>query len=348
MVERTKRDQFIFLILLSSVLVVMMLFATSVGAVKIPLLEIVNLIKGLFFGRPASGSALGRSDYWTIIFQIRLARVILAALVGASLSVSGVVYQGIFKNPMADPYIIGVSSGAALGATIAALLVKEHSYLGFSLISLFAFIFATLAVFMIYKMAKTSKRLPVETLLLAGIALGALFHALTSFIMVLASNDLHFIIFWLMGGFSSKSWDHVLVMLPFILLSLPFIYFHARELNLLLLGEERAEQLGVEVERVKRSLIIASSLLTAAAVSVGGIIGFVGLIVPHSVRLICGPDHKMLILASAVLGATFLVFSDLLARLIIAPSEVPLGIITALFGAPFFIGLLRRKLGGIT
>ncbi|MDI6799125.1 MAG: iron chelate uptake ABC transporter family permease subunit [Actinomycetota bacterium] len=320
--------------------------AASIGAVRIPLGELIGLLKGLISPQATLKTPYG-TDYATIFFKIRLVRISLAVLVGASLSVSGVVYQGIFKNPMADPYIIGVSSGAALGATIAALLVRSGSIFGFSIMASFAFIFATLAVFVIYKMAERSGRIPVETLLLAGIALGALFHALTSFIMVIGSRDLHLIIYWLMGGFSSKGWDHVLVLLPFILVGLPFIYFNSRELNLLLLGEERAGQLGIEVERVKRGLIIASSLLTAAAVSVGGIIGFVGLIVPHSVRLLTGPDHKILIPASALVGAIFLVLSDLLARVVIAPTEMPLGIITALFGAPFFVYLLRKRRGVI-
>ncbi len=342
--NRIKKEEMILISLLTLALIASIIVATMVGAVKIPLGFFVSLI-GATFNGSGSPTLSGGPDYATIILKIRLARVFLALLVGAALSVSGVVYQGIFKNPMADPYVIGVSSGAALGATIAALLIKNQSFWGFSFITLFAFAFGVLAVFIVYRISKGSGRVSVETLLLAGVALGALFHAMTSFIMVFASRDLHFIIFWLMGGFSSKGWDHVLMLAFFSSLTLPYIYLHAFQLDLFLLGEERASQLGVDVERTKRSLIIAACLLSAAAVSASGIIGFVGLIVPHMLRLIVGPDHKMLILASALFGAVFLILCDLLARTVMAPTEVPLGIITALFGAPFFIYLLKRRKG---
>jgi len=324
-----------------------MLLAASMGAVSIPITTTLKIIASKVFGtKPAlDGNML--SIYETILFKVRFARIVLAVLVGVALSVSGVVYQGIFKNPMADPYIIGVSSGAALGATVAAILFKGLGVLGFTLVPVLAFIGATLTVFFVYNLARTGTKVPVATLLLAGVAIGALLQALTSFVMIMGTKDLHFVIFWLMGGFSSKNWDHVMVMLPFLILGLPLIFYYSRDLNLLLLGEERARQLGIEAEKIKKILIVVASLLAASAVAVSGIVGFVGLIVPHIIRLITGPDHRILIPCSALFGASFVVFSDLLARTLMAPTEIPLGVITALFGAPFFIYLLKRSKKGL-
>ncbi|HDP70060.1 MAG TPA: iron ABC transporter permease [Actinobacteria bacterium] len=334
---------FILLILLGGV----MLLAASMGAVSIPLTATLRIVASKIFDIRISLDEGTINTYETILFKVRFARVVLAVFVGIALSVSGVVYQGIFKNPMADPYIIGVSSGAALGATIAAIIFKGLGVLGFSLVPVFAFIGATTTVFFVYNLARTGTKVPVATLLLAGVAIGALLHAATSFVMVFGTKDLHFIIFWLMGGFSSKNWDHVMVMLPFLVVGLPLIFYFSRDLNLLLLGEERAQQLGIEAERIKKILIVVASLLAASAVAVSGIIGFVGLIVPHMVRLVTGPDHRFLIPCSALFGASFVVFSDLLARTLMAPTEIPLGVITALFGAPFFIYLLKRSKRGL-
>ncbi len=324
-----------------------MLLAASMGAVPIPIATTLKIIASKVFGTKPALDVNTLNIYETILFKVRFARIVLAVLVGVALSVSGVVYQGIFKNPMADPYIIGVSSGAALGATVAAIVFKGLGVFGFTLVPVLAFIGATLTVFFVYNLARTGTKVPVATLLLAGVAIGALLQALTSFVMILGTKDLHFVIFWLMGGFSSKNWDHVMVMLPFLILGLPLIFYYSRDLNLLLLGEERARQLGIEAEKIKKVLIIVASLLAASAVAVSGIVGFVGLIVPHIIRLITGPDHRILIPCSALFGASFVVFSDLLARTLMAPTEIPLGVITALFGAPFFIYLLKRSKRGL-
>ncbi|MDI6892850.1 MAG: iron chelate uptake ABC transporter family permease subunit [Actinomycetota bacterium] len=339
---RTRRKEIGYMAFLLILLGGAIVLAASRGAVSIPPATTLRIILSKIFNSNPSFGDHFPETYEVILFKVRFPRVVLAALVGIALATSGVVFQGIFKNPMADPYIIGVSSGAALGATLAAIVFKGFGLFGFSLIPLLAFIGAVLTSFAVYNLARVGTRVPVSTLLLSGIAIGAFLHALTSFVMVFGTKDLHFIIFWLMGGFSAKNWDHVRIMTPFLLIGLPLVFYYSRDLNVLLLGEERAQQLGIEVERLKKLLIAAASLLAAAAVAVSGIVGFVGLIIPHIVRLVTGPNHKILIPCSALFGASFVVFADLLARTIMPPLEIPVGIITALFGAPFFVYLLKK------
>ena len=277
----------------------------------------------------------------TIILQIRLPRIILGVLVGAALGVAGTTMQGLFKNPMADPYIIGISSGAALGAIFT--IVFGLSIFGMYTIPLMAFMGAAAAIFLVYNIASVRGKLPVSTLLLAGIAMTLFLSAIISLLMYTAGEKLHGIVFWLMGGLWGRNWNHVMMAFPFILLGTTVIYIFARDLNVMLLGEEPAQHLGIEVETLKKIMILSTSLITAAAVSVSGIIGFVGLIIPHVMRILVGPDHRILLPSSALVGGIFLVWTDTLARTIIAPTEIPVGIITALFGAPFFIYLLRTR-----
>lgn len=279
----------------------------------------------------------------SILLQIRLPRIFLAAVVGASLAVAGVIFQGLFRNPMADPYVIGVSSGAALGAVIAMLTGAGLSFLGFGAVPLFAFTGGLVTILLVYSMARVGGSIPVMNLLLAGIVIGAFLSALVSLLTYFAGEQLHRIIFWLMGGFSGASWLRVKAMIPYVFIGYGSVYLFSKELNVLLLGEETAQHLGVEVEKVKKILLAGASLLVAAAVSTGGIIGFIGLMVPHFVRLVAGPDHRFLLPASALLGAVALVAADTLARTVIAPSELPVGIITALIGAPMFIYLLKKR-----
>ncbi|GBC75325.1 Hemin transport system permease protein HmuU [archaeon HR06] len=278
-----------------------------------------------------------------IISEVRLPRVIASALVGMALASAGVVYQGIFRNPMADPYVIGSSSGASLGASLAIFLL--YNFFGVLSIPFFAFLGSFLAVMLVYRIARVGFRVPVTTLLLAGIALSIFLSALVSLILTLAKEELRAIIFWLLGGFGTVDWKSVLSILPFTFLGFTFILYYARELNLIITGEESAEHLGVNVELVKKRLIITSSLLTASAVSISGLIGFVGLIIPHIMRILIGPDHRILIPSSALGGAIFLILADSIARIILLPAELPVGIITALAGGPFFIYLLKRKKG---
>jgi iron complex transport system permease protein len=277
----------------------------------------------------------------TIIFHIRLPRIILGAFVGAALGVAGATMQALFKNPMADPYIIGISSGAALGATFA--IVFGLGTLGLYTIPLMAFIGATAAIFLVYNIASIGGKLPVGTLLLAGIAVSLFLSAITSFMMYTSGEKLHGIVFWLMGGLWGRSWEHVWMAVPWICLGSAIIYIFARDMNVMLLGEEPAQHLGIEVETLKKIMMVSASLIAAAAVAVSGIIGFVGLIIPHMVRILVGPDHRILLPASALVGGIFLVWTDTLARTVVSPTEIPVGIITALFGGPFFIYLLRKR-----
>lgn len=277
----------------------------------------------------------------TIISNIRLPRILLSFLVGYGLSVVGAAFQGMLKNPMADPFIIGTSSGAALGAALAILLKLNNAFLGIGYVSIFAFLGALLATFIVYNLAKVNSRVPVTTLLLAGIATGQFFTAMMSFIMVISSKDITSIVFWTMGSFSSRGWNHVKIAFLPIIIGTIILFVFAKDLNLLLLGEDAAENMGVEVEKTKKVILVTSAFITAFAVSVSGIIGFVGLIIPHITRMVISPDNRILMPASGLVGGIFLVLVDTFARTVIAPTEVPVGIITALAGGPFFIYLLK-------
>ncbi|SDK15806.1 FecCD family ABC transporter permease [Methanoculleus thermophilus] len=281
------------------------------------------------------GSLFSSDSAWMILWEIRLPRVIAAALVGCALAVAGTAMQGLFRNPMADPYIIGTSSGGALGATIAIVLFAGTGR------PVLAFIGAMVATFTVYFVARKGGKIPIETLLLSGVALSTLLSALLSFLMYTAGQSLHQIMFWLMGGFWNISWNDVFAALP-ILIGVAGIYLFARDLNILALNEEDATHLGVNVERVKRILLALSAFLAGIAVSIAGSIGFVGLITPHVMRLIVGPDHRVLFPAAALAGAILLVWADTLTRTF--TSDMPVGIITACFGAPFFIYLLRSRM----
>lgn len=317
------------------------ILATTLGAAHISPFTVLKilfaklpLIKNLITPSWTIGEA-------TIILQIRLPRIILGVLVGAALSIAGTTMQGLFKNPMADPYIVGISSGAALGAI--STIVFGLTIFGMYTIPLMAFIGAAAAIFLVYNIASVRRKLPVSTLLLAGIAVTLFLSAIISLMMYISGEKLHGIVFWLMGGLWGRNWNHVMMAFPFIFLGAIIIYIFARDLNVMLLGEEPAQHLGIEVETLKKIIILSTSLITAAAVSVSGIIGFVGLIIPHAMRILIGPDHRILLPSSALVGGIFLVWADTLARTIISPIELPVGIITALFGAPFFIYLLRTR-----
>lgn len=281
--------------------------------------------------------------YRDILIQIRIPRVLLAAAVGSSLAVSGAVFQGLFRNPMADPYVIGISSGAALGAVFAMLSGFSLTLGGFGAVPLFAFFGGIATITLVYSMARVGQAVPVMTLLLAGIAVSAFLSAIVSLLTYFAGEKLHMVVFWMMGGLGGATWQQVKIMLPYALVGYICVSLFSRELNAMLLGEETASNLGVDTEKVKKILLVGASLLVAAAVSTSGIIGFVGLVVPHFIRLVAGPDHRFLLPASAVLGGTLLIATDMLARVIIAPTELPVGIITALLGAPMFIYLLKKR-----
>ena len=305
-------------------------FATTVSVIlsRIPFLDIPETWAG---------------NIETIIMNIRMPRVILAGVSGAALAVAGATYQGLFRNPLADPYLVGVSQGAALGAVIGFLIPIGSEFWSLNIVSLFAFIGGLGAVFLVYSLGKVGKSLPMTTLILAGVALGAFLSAITSYLLITSDESLHGISSWLMGGFSAPEWGQVRVAVPIITLGALFICLFGRSLNVMQLDEDQAQQLGINVEMTKRILLVVATLVTAAAVCFGGIIGFVGIIIPHAVRLLWGPDFRFLLPLSIVLGSIFLILADLLARTILSPTEIPLGIVTAFFGAPFFIYLLRRK-----
>jgi len=315
--------------------------AASLGAVAISFGEVA----GMLFAR-LPGVTIARS--WSdqaeaIILQIRLPRVVTAAVVGGALAAAGAVFQGLLRNPMADPYIIGTSGGAALGATIALLLPIHMVWFGFTLVPLAAFAGALVTVLVVYNIARVGPRTPVTTLLLAGFAFSSMLAAVMSFLMLISGYTLRRVVLWTMGGVTASSWPQLRIVAPLILAGVVAAYSLANDLNAFLLGEEQAAYLGVNVERRKLILLMLGSLLTGAAVSVSGLVGFIGLVVPHVARLIFGPDHRLLLPASTLMGSIFLVLADLLARLLLAPAEIPVGIITAMIGAPFFIYLLRRS-----
>jgi iron complex transport system permease protein len=282
------------------------------------------------------------SAFETILLQIRLPRVALVALTGAALASSGAAYQGLFRNPLADPYLIGVASGAGLGAIIVIGLRVTHPFVGALLVPAGAFVGALLTVALVYGLARVGRSTPVTTLLLAGVAVGTLATACATFLLLRLSQQAVRVLSFLLGGYGGAGWESVVAIAPFTILGCGLLYLYARPLNLLLFDAEQARQLGVDVERVTLVVVVAATLTTAAAVAFSGLIGFVGLIVPHAARLVVGADHRRLLPLVSIGGAGFLLLADLLARTMLAPEELPLGVVTAFIGAPFFLWLLRR------
>lgn len=325
-------------------MILSVLLATALGSVNISLPDIfrMSLNKIVLFDFPTTWRAVDE----TIIFQIRLPRVVGGALVGAALATAGVLFQGLLRNPLADPYIIGTSAGAALGATIAMILPLHLALLGFGLVPLTAFIGALTSVILVYNLARVGGRTPVISMLLTGFVVSALLVAIITFMMSIGDRlglNLRSVFSFLMGHISVTNWNQLAVAAPLVIGGIIAARFFAFHLNAFSLGEEGAAYLGIEVERDKILILSLGSLLTATAVSISGLVGFVGLVMPHAMRLSLGPDHRLLVPASALAGAIFLVITDLLARTILAPGEIPVGIITALIGAPFFLYLLRHS-----
>ncbi|HLB27855.1 MAG TPA: iron chelate uptake ABC transporter family permease subunit [Dehalococcoidales bacterium] len=335
------RRRALSIVTLVLILIVAAGFAATIGSVKVPFLTTVRILLSRL---PFAGITPDwQASMETIILTIRLPRVILAGLVGAALSIAGAAYQGLFRNPMADPYLIGVAQGAALGAVTGFLLPFHGTGFGFGMIPLLAFIGAVLSVVIVYLLARVGRTLPVTTLILAGVALGSLWGSMVSYLVITSGDKIRGIITWLMGSFSLSQWSEVRLVFPYVLVGVIVILLYGRSLNVMQLDEEQAQQLGIDVGKVKLILLAAATLITAAAVSFVGIIGFVGIVIPHIVRLIWGPDHRLLLPLSVLVGAIFMIVADLLARTLLAPTEIPVGIITAFCGVPFFLYLLRRK-----
>jgi len=340
-----RRNKLILVLSLLGVCLIAALFlASAFGAVNISLSDIAKMAlnKVAIFDFPSTWRAVEE----TIIFQIRLPRVIGGALVGMALATAGVLFQGLLRNPMADPYIIGTSAGAALGATIAMLLPINLAFLGFGLVPVAAFCGALATVFLVYNLARVGGKTPIISMLLAGVVVSSLMAAIMALLISISDRlqlNLQSVYSFLPGHISVTGWEQIAVITPLVIGGVTCARFFAFHLNALSLGEEGAAYVGVEVERDKILILALGSLLTAAAVSISGLVGFVGLVMPHAVRLSLGPDHRLLLPASALAGAAFLVVADLLARTLLAPIEIPVGIITALIGAPFFIYLLRHS-----
>ena len=323
------------LAVLALVLLLAIVSGVALGAVATAPRDVVAAILRAIGGRPE-----GLAD--TLIVSVRLPRVLLAAVVGASLAGAGAIYQALFRNPLADPYILGVSSGAGLGAMLALVATTGAAGLRYGAVPAAAFAGALLTMLVVTRLASWRGTLDTASLLLAGVALSYTLAALTSFVMVFAREQMATVVFWMMGGLGSASWPYLAMVAPMFAIGAVLALVSTRELNLMLLGDERAGHLGLSVRRFKVAALAVASLLTAAAVAVAGLIGFVGLMVPHMVRLVVGPDHRILLPASLLGGATVLVLADVLARTVIAPVEIPVGIVTALLGGPFFVWLLVR------
>jgi iron complex transport system permease protein len=308
--------------------------------VNIPLRDVLDLLLAKFSSATLAGEISATSAI--ILYEIRLPNMALIALTGMALGGSGAAFQGLFRNPLADPYIIGVASGAGLGAVIAMAASWPADVLGMAVVPAAAFIGAVLTVLLVYSIARVGRATPVSTLILAGVAVSSFATAMTSLIMLLSTEELHRAVNWMVGGFSLGGWAPVVASIPYLSLGLLLLILLGRPLNVLQFGDDQARQLGLNVERLKLVLVIAASMVAATAVSFSGIIAFVGLVVPHVVRLIWGPDYRRLIPLAILMGGAFLLGADVVARVALAPRELPVGVVTAAVGAPFFLYLLHR------
>ena len=315
--------------------------ASSVGAVNIPLTDTIAIAINKFIGIRVKSDWPEVSE--SILINLRFPRVILSGLVGASLSISGAAYQGLFRNPLADPYLIGAASGAGLGAAIVFLTGLPLLALGGGLLPIAAFVGSIAAVTLAYFIGRRRGQVGISTLILAGVAISSLAGAITSLLMIKSDPNLRPLMSWLLGGFSGSRWMDVFVLLPYVAPPMIVLVVYSRMLNILQLNDLHAQTLGVNVNRTKTIILVSASLITASAVAFSGVIGFVGLVGPHVVRLIWGSDYRHLVPMSAILGAGFLIVADLGARVIAIPTELPVGIITAFFGTPFFIYILKTN-----
>jgi len=317
-----------------------LIFSVALGAVYIQPGTVLSILVDQFpmISLPIDWPA----SFEAIILKVRLPHTILIAITGAALAGSGAAYQGLFRNPLADPYIIGVASGAGLGAVTVMAINWPQDLLGFYWIPAGAFVGSLLTIAAVYSLARVGRMVPLTTLILSGVAMGTFTSALTSFLMLNSNDHIYRALSFLLGGSSMSGWQPVLAALPYMALGTILLIFSGHFLNVLQFGEEQAKQLGLSVERAKFFVVVTASLTTAVAVSFSGVIGFIGLIVPHLVRLIWGADYRRLIPLSIIGGSSALLWADILARILVAPQTLPVGIVTALAGAPFFLWILRR------
>jgi iron complex transport system permease protein len=344
MILNIRNRQKLTITLLSTALLLSLLLGISQGSVSLPIKTIVAT-----FTYPLSHNSFSFKEPTIeaiILIDIRLPRVIAAALVGASLAASGVLFQGLLRNPMADPYFLGTSAGAALGATLALSITGVTTFFGWGLIPTFAFAGAIATVTAVYLLATIDGTTPVIRLILTGFVVSAVLMATVTLLIVLNSTlqlNIRHLVAFLFGGFGTNNWSQILTLMPIIFICLSYSVATSNILNAFSLGEEAAYNLGVNIRHHKALIIIVASLLTSSAVSLSGLIGFIGLMAPHAARIAIGPDHRQLTIAASIAGATFMVLADLIARIALAPTEIPVGVITALLGAPLLLYLLRNR-----
>ena len=293
---------------------------------------------------PGSSSSLSATEE-SILWEIRMPRVVLAALVGGMLSLAGATYQGVFRNPLVDPYLLGVAAGAGLGATLAIAYLPDRLP-GQQALPAAAFVGGAVAVFLTYSVGRSANRgRDTTTLVLAGVTVASFFTALQTFVQQQNADTLQQVYTWILGSIPSSGWSDVVLVLPYVAIATVVILVYRRVVDVLSLGDDEAASLGVDVRRVRLTLVVAATVGTAAAVAVCGLIGFVGIIVPHAIRMLAGVGYRALLPLSVIVGAGFLVLADVIARTALAPAEIPLGIVTAFFGAPFFALVLRTSRG---
>jgi len=313
--------------------------SSGMGYMQIPVTEIVQVLLANITGNKDILEGMDKAVPF-VVMDVRLPRILTAALVGGGLAMSGVVYQGILLNPLADPYTLGVSSGAAFGASLA--LLANLVLPGVMSVPLFAFAGAVATLFIVLHLSSFQGQISANTLILSGVIVGAILSAGISFIKYLADEQVAVIIFWLMGSFASRGWTDVAVVAVAVFIGMLITIYYGRDLNIMSLGGRSADSLGVETARTRKILLVTASMVAAICVAVSGIIGFVGLIVPHLMRFVVGPDNRKLLPVSVFAGATLLLIADTVTRAVL-PSEVPIGVLTALIGGPFFCVIFRRK-----
>ncbi|MGE7604217.1 FecCD family ABC transporter permease [Peribacillus sp. NPDC097675] len=325
-----------------SFLIISMVIGISIGSVSVPVPVLLQIIGKEVLHLPIAGEP--DETLTNIVMNIRLPRVLLAGLVGASLAIAGAAFQGLLRNPLADPYTLGISSGASLGAVLTLFLNISLPFFGLYTLPTLSVLFSLMTIFCVLIFArKMDRSMKVETIILTGIIFSSFLSAFISLMIALTGEELRQIISWLMGSVSMRGWNYIAIILPFFIVGSLILMMNTHELNAMTFGEERARHLGVNVQRRKMLILVAGSILTGAAVAVSGTIGFVGLVIPHLVRRIWGPDHKHLLPLSLIVGSGFLILADLVARTIIAPTELPIGVITSLIGAPAFAFILLKR-----
>jgi iron complex transport system permease protein len=329
-------------VLAAAFLLSAMLMGISIGTVSVPAMTIIKVIAAEIL--PFISLENTDTMHSNIIMNIRLPRVLLAGLVGASLAIAGAAFQGLLRNPLADPYTIGVSSGASLGAVLTLFLGLSIPFAGMFTLPLFSILFSFLTIFAVLLFARNIERsMKVETIILTGIIFSSFLGAFISLMIALTGDELRQIIGWLLGSVSMRGWAYIKIIIPFFLIGAILLLVNSKELNAMSFGEDKAQHIGVDVQKRKMMILIAGSILTGAAVAVSGTIGFVGLVIPHLTRLLWGPDHRHLLPLSILMGAGFLIIADLVSRTIIAPTELPIGVITAIIGAPAFAIILMKR-----